>query len=104
MEEKLGDVNGATWDVPNRASHKPICPKELPLSPNSASLLGSLHERAGEPGKARLAVDRYSSSRCWMPRPLLTHAHLAPTSKFTSQTLGSSSVGPLRAPWLWSSI
>ena len=79
---------GAAWDVPNGASHKPVHPKGLPLSPNSASLLGSLHERAEEPGKAGLGVDGHSFSRCWMPRLLLTHAQLVPTSKFTSQTLG----------------
>lgn len=85
---------GAAWDVPNGASHKPVHPKELPLSPNSASLWGSLHERAEEPGKAGLAVDGHSSSRCWMPRLLLTHTQLIPTSKFTSQTLGPSFCRP----------
>lgn len=46
MEEKLENANEgclgcAKWGQP----HKPVHPKELPLSPNSASFLGSLHER-----------------------------------------------------------
>lgn len=88
MEEKLGDANGgclgcAKWGQPQACS-----PQRAATFPKLSFILRSLHERAEEPGKAGLAVDGHSSSRCGCPDFFSPTLSSFPLPKFTSQTLG----------------